>query len=163
MFEIAKILKPHGIKGALKVFPLTTEKDRFKKGDKYFIDNKEYTVESIGKLGKCLIIKFLNIDDRNTAELFRDKIIEIEDKDLIPLKKDEYYVHDLLKSKVYDIENNFMGSIEEIIFIKDNNVLDLKREDGSALTILFKKEFIEKIDIENKKIILKYKKEYYEY
>ncbi|MCK4524695.1 16S rRNA processing protein RimM [candidate division WOR-3 bacterium] len=163
MFEVGIIVKPHGLKGYVKVFITTTEKDRFKTDDtQYFIMNRAHRIENIKHLGKNIIIKFFDIDDIETADKYRNERIFISKDDLIPLLDNEYYLHDLYNCKVYDIDNNYMGIVTDIFFSNDF-VLDISKEDGSTCTILFKEDFLSNVNIDEKTIILKFNRDYYEY
>lgn len=163
MFEVGIIVKPHGLKGYLKVFIITTEKDRFRIDDtQYFIMNRAYKIENIKHLGKNIIIKFFDIDDIETADKYRNEKIFINKNDLIPLLDNEYYLHDIYNCKVYDINNNYMGIVTDIFF-SNNFILDISREDGSTCTILFKKDFLSNVNINEKKITLKFNRDFYEY
>ncbi len=163
MFEVGIIVKPHGLKGYVKVFITTTEKDRFKTDDtQYFIMNRAHRIENIKHLGKNIIIKFFDIDDIETADKYRNERIFINKDDLIPLLDNEYYLHDLYNCKVYDIDNNYMGIVTDIFFSNDF-VLDISKEDGSICTILFKQEFLSNVNIDEKKIVLKFNRDFYEY
>ncbi len=163
MFEVGIIVKPHGLKGYVKVFITTTEKDRFKTDDtQYFIMNRVHRIENIKHLGKNIIIKFFDIDDIETADKYRNEKIFISKDDLIPLLDNEYYLHDLYNCKVYDINNNYMGIVTDIFF-SNGFVLDISKEDGSTCTILFKQEFLSNVNIDEKTIVLKFNRDYYEY
>lgn len=163
LFEVGKIVKPHGLKGYLKIYMLTTQKDRFAIDEtEYIIAGASFKIEDVKKLGKNIIVKFFDIDDRNRAEAFREEIIYVKHDDLVSLNPGEYYAHDILDCEVRDINGMFMGTVTDIYFTHDT-VLDLERKDGSTITLLFKHEFIQSVDIENKVIIMKNESSYYEY
>lgn len=163
LFEVGKIVKPHGLKGYLKIYVLTTEKARFAADNtQYLIAGKSFKIEDVKKLGKNLIVKFFDIDNRDSAEEFRDEIIYINSDDLITLEQHEYYAHDILNCEVLDSKGISMGIVTDIYFTQ-RTVLNLEREDGSSMTLLFMHEFIETVDTENKRIIMKHERPRYEY
>ncbi len=163
LFEVGKIVKPHGLKGYVKVLVLTTDKDRFKVDDTdYIISGKKFRIAEVKKLGKNVILKFFNIDDRDGSDLLRDEMIYIEQESLIELNENEYYAHDILDCAVYDRDNILIGTVIDVYFLS-SSVIDVHRPDGSDITILFKKEFLSNVDTVNKIINLKYSISFYEY
>lgn len=161
MFSVGKIVKPHGLKGALKVYPLTTETDRFVEGTEYSCKGTVLKLQSAGKIGSNLLLKFEGIDTREDAEALVGEELLVDNDNLIPLEDDEYYAHDLLGCGVYDSAGEKLGTVKELIFLKHGTVLDI--EDGDkGITVLFRKEELESVNTDKKEIRLRRDKAYYE-
>ena len=118
--EIGKVLKPQGIRGELKVLPITDDVDRFKKLKSVLIDDNEYFVVSSVIRDGYVYMTFKGVDDRNAAEFLRDKYLCVNRCDAV--KKDgRYFVVDVLGATVFagnarigkliDIYNNGGGEI----------------------------------------------------
>jgi len=161
LFKIGKILKPHGLKGVLKVYPYSKERgDHFEKGV-YFIEGRPYNLEWTGKIGSNLTLKFAEVVTRNDADALAGKEIEIEESELLPLKKNEYYIHQIIDCEVFDSTGLSVGRVVEVIHAPAGDVIDVRNEE-TVITILFKDVSVEKVDIENRSIYLKHPKKYYE-
>ena len=160
MYEVGRIIKPHGLKGFVKIHILSTEKDRFRVGTSYIIDNEEYTIEDIKGIGSKPLIKFFEIDSRSEADKLKDSILYVKEDDLVPLEENEYYIHDILVCTVYDSSGSKLGPIDNLYFAGPSPVIEIA---GSDLGIPLNREMIESIDISNEKIVLKHTAEYYEF
>ncbi len=112
MIEIARIVKPQGIKGEVKALPLTNVLAVFKSLKNAFIGEKEMEIEKISLRQGFLYIKFKNINTRNDAELLRNSMIKI-DKNLLEESKgeDEFLIDDLIGMVLYDQQGNLVGQI----------------------------------------------------
>jgi 16S rRNA processing protein RimM len=79
---IGEIVNTHGVKGEVKVIPLTDNVNRFKKLKKVYIDVKnqliEYIIENIKVINSTVIIKFENITDMSQAENLKNCYIKID-------------------------------------------------------------------------------------
>jgi 16S rRNA processing protein RimM len=168
--------KPHGIRGETSVILLTDYPKTIKKGDILFFDEKctkEAEVESIreksSKKTLTLIIKFKGINSRDSAESIKGSDIFRSSKDSPKLKKDQYWIDDVMGCRVYSKNEVFIGSVINVekLSSNDNLVLQLegsklkiKGAEGSFLYIPIIGRYIGSIDIKEKKIILKEIPEY---
>ena len=100
LLEIGKILRPHGIKGAVKVECYVDE--HFSKFKEVMITNKlaKAVVKNVQNLNKDFYIVTLDvIPDIDTAEKFRNQSIYI-DRDLYSEFKEKLYMSDLINKPV---------------------------------------------------------------
>lgn len=113
--RIGLIVKPQGVRGEVKVVPLTDNPNRFKKLKKVFIDNVEYDVLSSKIAVDSVILSLSGISDRNLAETFRNKFLEVDRKNAVPLDDGKFFVADLIGLKVVDLKGENFGKIVDII------------------------------------------------
>ena len=66
---------------------------------------------------------------------------------------DEYYHVDLIGLKVYDLNNNLIGIIDEIISNNNLDYINVKLN-NNFLTIPFTKKKVKKIELSSKKLFL---------
>lgn len=115
MIDIAKILKPQGIKGEVKALPLTNILAVFENLKKIHVEEKEMQIEKISLRQGFLFIKFAGVNDRNSAETLRNKRLFIEKEVLEDnLDEDEFLVDDLIGSVLYDEEGNLFGQVLDV-------------------------------------------------
>ncbi len=173
---IGIIGKPHGIRGETTVMLLTDYPKTIKKGSVLFFNSrclKKAEVESIRekniKKHPILIIKFRGIDSRNQAEDLKGVSIYRNIKDGPKLKRDQYWVDDLLDCRVYSKNEGFIGRVMDVERLSSNDNLEVKIENrklkikginGSILYIPIIKRYIDSIKIKEKKVILKEIPEY---
>jgi len=113
--EIAKILKPQGIKGEVKALPLTNVLAVFNNIKSCLIGAKEYNILHISLRQGFLYIKFDEVKTRNDAELLRNQIIMIDKNLLEQLKaEDEFLIEDLIGMLLYNQEGQYVGQIMDV-------------------------------------------------
>lgn len=113
--EIAKILKPQGIKGEVKALPLTNVLAVFNNIKSCLIGSKEFNISHISLRQGFLYIKFDDIKTRNDAELLRNQVILIDKNILEQLKEeDEFLIDDLIGMLLYNQEGEYVGQIIDV-------------------------------------------------
>ncbi|MCR5344022.1 MAG: ribosome maturation factor RimM [Butyrivibrio sp.] len=157
-FQVGVIVKAHGLKGEVNVFPTTDDPYRFKKLKKVIMDTgrdgkKELNIERVKIGSKFVIVKFKEYNDINEVERFRQKPLIVPREDAIPLEEGEYYLADLEGMTVIDEDGKELGTIRQVIQTGANDVYEMKRtdeEDAETVMIPGIKECVKNIDIENK-------------
>lgn len=130
MIEIARILKPQGIKGEVKAQPYTNVLAVFKYLKKAQVGDKTLEIEKISLRQDFLYIKFKGINTRNDAENLRNKMIKIEKELLeINVSKDEFLIDDLIGMVIYDTNGNLVGQILDVINYGSCDIFVIEKED----------------------------------
>ncbi len=160
-FEIGKIVNTQGIKGDVRILPTTDEPERFSKLKTVLLDNgkfkKEYNIERVWFHKNFVIIKFKEIEDMTAAERLKGLSVKIERKDALPLKEDEYYISDLYDMEVYTEEEEYLGTIKDILFTSSNDVYVVENPDAEknkSILLPAIKECIKKVSVAENKMIV---------
>ena len=129
MLEIAKIVKPQGIKGEVKAVPSTNVVEVFSNLQECLVGNRTMHIQHIAFRQGFLYIKFKEVQTRNDAELERGKAIYIE-KSLLENVKDEedFFVEDLIGMVVYDDKGDMVGQIINILNYGASDILVFEKE-----------------------------------
>lgn len=155
---VGKIIGSHGVKGDVKVYPITNDIKRFSSLKKaYFGDDKiEVSLESVKYHKDMVILKFREFHNINEVLIFKDEYLYINTEDRIKLPNDSYFIHDLIDCNVYDTSGKIIGILKDVIQ-GDSNDLYIVKNDKIKKEYLIPavKNFIKEIDIRNKKIIIK--------
>lgn len=115
MIEIAKILKPQGIKGEVKAQPLTNLLAVFNNIKSCFVGTNVLSIEKVSIRQGFLYIKFKEITTRNLAENLRNLSIKIEKTLLDEAKSEEdFLIEDLIGMLLYDFDGNYVGQIVDV-------------------------------------------------
>ena len=105
-FEIAKILKPQGIRGELKLECYVRDMEHFSSVSVVYMkeghEMRSFDVERIRISGDNAFITIEGCHDRNTAETLRNRTLYIDRKDAYPLEEDEDYIADLIGLEIID-------------------------------------------------------------
>ena len=149
------ITNTHGVKGNVKVFPYTFDVTRFEDYGKLYIgeDKELVNINTVSYYKNLVILNFKEYSDINEVLKFKEKSLYIKSEDEATLDEGNYYISDILGCKDYDEFENYIGIITEINQGASNDVYIVK---GDKLTgsIPAVKEFIRKVDIDEKKIII---------
>ncbi|MDR1138536.1 MAG: ribosome maturation factor RimM [Clostridiales bacterium] len=151
MIQLGKILKPHGIKGELKLGIVPGYKDCFDTIKTVLVADRSYDVERC-RIDKCVYIKLKGVDTRTQAEVLHDCPIYVSQLELPPLQEHEYYYSDIIGSQVY-LDNQYLGQLVDIGQYGSADVHTVKTCDGNVVRYPFLKRLIVDIDIISKKII----------
>lgn len=126
---LGRILRPHGIRGELRVYPYTRTADELvaqcpdevvawtPKGGA-----KPMRVESLSAHQNIVLIAFEEVETRNDAELLRDAFLCIREEDRWQLQEDEYYMDDLVGLEVRDADSG--DAVGQVIRVADGAAHD---------------------------------------
>ena len=146
---MGKIVNVVGLKGELKVYSYTDRNERFEELETIWLDNKQYNIQNVRYQNKVVIIKLEGINDRNQAELQRNKKVYIEETDLQELPEDTYYVRDLIGMEVVT-ETDKLGEITDVIQNAAQDLYEVKTEGGKKIYIPVVKQFVLDVDMETR-------------
>ena len=105
---IGKITGAHGVRGELKVYPLTDDPRRFLKLKECFICGQNFEKPEASSCVSArldrgnVLVKLNGVLDRDKAELLRGRFIAVERDNAVKLKKDNYFITDLKGLNVID-------------------------------------------------------------
>lgn len=152
LFQVGIITGTHGLRGEVKVFPTTDDKERFLDLDRVLIDAGGELVEQ--KVQYCkffkqfVFVKFEGIDDINDVEKYKRCPLMVTREDAIPLEEDEYYVADLLGLTIVDDSGITIGTLENVIETGANDVYEVKTTEGGTVLLPAIKDCILDVDME---------------
>ncbi|NLM20579.1 MAG: 16S rRNA processing protein RimM [Peptococcaceae bacterium] len=151
---VGEVLKPIGIKGEIKVYPLTDNAQRFKKLKKVYLTNNQ--VHSEFKIQRVRIdpkgMVFLKLEGINTpeeAEKYRGFQVRIDHSEVPPLK-DRWYYFELEGMKVYENEV-LLGTLVSVLETGANDVYLVRGEKGE-ICIPALKSVVKKVDVPGKRM-----------
>lgn len=157
-YLIAEAVSLYGKKGFVKIKSFSDFPGRFKKLDyvwfDFFGDMKKFVVDGVFEKKGSIYMKFGNFDSADDAEIILGKKIYVDEKNLIDLPEDVFFIHDLIGSSVLRNEKK-IGIITDVLSLPANDVYVVHNSEGEEILIPALKDFIEKYDPENKVMILK--------
>ena len=125
---IGVIIAPHGVRGDLRIMPQTDFPERFMHMDACYIDGKEYHVASARFHKQFVLASFKEIPNRNTAELFTKKAIQVRREDLVELPEGRYYIFDIIGLEVQDTMGNVLGTVTDVLQPGANDVYVVSKD-----------------------------------
>lgn len=149
--KIGLIVKPQGIRGELKVQPLTDDINRFKNLKEVIIEDNTYRVSNTVIAGNMVLVSLDSIIDRNTAETFRGKFLRVTRENAIPLEEGRYFITDIIGCALM-VEEQKIGEIIDV-FSARTDIFTVKCLDGKIMRFPFLKDAIINIDVQSKKVV----------
>lgn len=151
MYLIGRINSTFGIKGELKLKNLS-DFDRFYKGAIVLLsDGTKLEVENIRSGKNFEIIKFKNYNDIDQARTIANNDLYTDQE---PSLEDDQYTYQMIKNKkVYTNNNEYVGIVKDIIFLPNQEILKILKDNQEYCLVPFVDEFIQNVDDE--KIIIK--------
>lgn len=150
--QVGIITTTHGLKGEVKVYPTTDDVNRFRKLKQVILDNgrlqRILEIEGVKFFKQLVILKFKGLDDISEVEQFRQCGIYVDRKDAVRLKKDEYFIADLIGMRVEKEDGSALGFLKDVITTGANDVYDVTLEDGRSLLIPAIRECILEVNVE---------------
>ncbi|MDR1559655.1 MAG: ribosome maturation factor RimM [Clostridiales bacterium] len=153
MFLIGKILKPHGIKGEVKVLPATDDPSRFELLDKASVEFENLPepltldIERVRTNNRFVTLKFKGVNSMDEAERLRGGRIIIADQDALPLERDEYYARDLYEMDVVTDMGEYLGKIADVLETRANDIYVVRPVEGRDILIPAVKRYIISVDV----------------
>jgi 16S rRNA processing protein RimM len=158
------VLKTIGLKGELKIKPLTDNPDRYSEGSKVWAEAEggkamPLTVVSSRDAGRDIAVFFDEIDSIEKAEAFRGKELFVPESEVPPLPEGEYYQFQVLGLEVYTSQGRLLGKVSDIIEAGEKDVY-VVRGGGKEYLIPVTDDAVEEIDVKGGKIKLRPMKGY---
>lgn len=153
IMTIGQIINVFGVKGELKVYPLTDDIKRFRKLERVYVDNAPKKIVWCKFLNDLVVLKIEGIDTIEEGLKYKDKYIEIPRDEAVNLSKGEYFITDVIGCTVID-ENGFtFGPVSDVIQTGSNDVYWVKGKNEILIPAL--KSVVVKIDMEKREIIIR--------
>jgi 16S rRNA processing protein RimM len=153
LLQVGVITQTHGIKGEVKVFPTTDDVNRFKKLKHVILDtgkeNLELEVEGVKFFKQYVILKFKGFDNINDIEKYKGKSLLVTRENAVKLRKDEYFIVDMIGMKVITEDEKDFGILKEVMPTGANDVYVVETLDGKEVLLPAIKQCILNVDIEN--------------
>lgn len=151
--NVGQIVNTHGVKGEVKVLPLTDDPMRFKKLKNIIIDDKEVKILGCKFQKDRVILKLEGIDTMDDAIRLKTKYLKVSREDAVKLPKDTYFITDLIGCSVYDTNEVLLGKIYEVLKTGSNDVYWVKGNKELLIPVL--KEIVLDINVEDQKIVIR--------
>lgn len=155
-YRIAQILKPHGIKGEVKVLPLTDDVSRFKRlKEAYLEKNGQYVpvfVDGSKNVSGAVVLHIEGVDTPEAAEKLRGDYIAVDKAHAVKLPEGTYFVTDIIGCSVESTDGAKLGKVTDVLETNANDVYVI--EGDKKLMVPALKKLLNKVDVDEKIIIL---------
>jgi 16S rRNA processing protein RimM len=111
------------------------------------------TVSDSRPFKKGLLVQFEELQDRDSAELWRGRYLLAPFSELPPLQEDQVYLHDLIGMKAVSTNGDDLGTVTTFYELPQGLMLDINTRRGSVL-IPYRPEIVVRTDIEARTILI---------
>ena len=152
LYQVGAITQTHGIRGEVKVFPMTDDISRFENMKELILDTgkERLKLEVTGARPQknLVILKFKGIDNINDVEKYKGCGLFVSKENRVKLKKDEYFIADLIGTKAIDEQEEEIGTIVDVLQTGANDVYVAKTPQKKEVLIPAIKDCILEVDVE---------------
>lgn len=149
---IGEIIKAQGIKGELKIKPLTDDVFRYKKLKQLVISGVAMDIKSIRIHEGFVYVALSGVADRTAAERLVGCEVQIDRIHAIDLPKDTYFISDIIGCDVVFEDGSYIGKVD---YIHQNGAADVYEVKGEKNVMFpFLNKLIVSIDVARKKIVV---------
>ena len=155
--RVGLILRPHGVKGTVKLLPLTDDLSRFSSLKEAYLERKDgYESVSVAcesvRGDKEVYVHLGGIDTREDAALLRDVYLCVDRAHAVKLPEGQYFVTDIIGCEVFGTDGAFYGKLEEVLQNGAADVYVIRGE--KVLMVPALKKLLKSVDVFEKKIVL---------
>ncbi|MDR3231704.1 MAG: ribosome maturation factor RimM [Synergistaceae bacterium] len=152
--SIGYISAAHGVRGEIRIVPLTDYPERFSHMDSLKLYSPEgafvraLRIRNIrGDAGRGELIVEGDPTDRDEAKALVGLSIMIDPEERAPLTKGEFWVDDLIGLQVRDGEGHALGRVSDFFATGGSELYEVRDEDGALHYIPAVAEFVKDIDL----------------
>jgi 16S rRNA processing protein RimM len=145
--RVGQIVGAFGLKGEVKVQPLTDFHERFAKGARLRLSGDWVTVEASREHRGRFVLKLSGINDATAAERLQWQYLEGPADEKPELEEGEYLVEDLVGLRVVTTDGEELGEVDEVMEYPAHEVLEV-----GDMMIPLVSQFVKNIDLDQKVI-----------
>lgn len=154
--QIGKIVNTHGVKGEVRLIPLTNDPHRFDELEWIYVEKGiekiKYTIKDVKYTKGSVVLKLSGIDTMEAAQALRDCFVVVDRSHAVKLPEDSFFICDILGSTVIDENEKVLGQLVDILQTGSNDVYIIKNETGKELLLPALKSVVRKISPEQQRI-----------
>ena len=146
---IARVQKPWGVRGELKLEVLTSFPDQLGRLKCVYLGDKavRHDVVRFFWHGDELLLQLADVRDRNGAEPLRGQLVQIAREEAVPLQAGQFYEHQIIGLSVVTADGHALGQVAEVLATGANDVYVVQGPRGEIL-LPARAEVVRAIDLD---------------
>lgn len=157
MFVVARIGKPHGLRGEVTVQVHTDDpEERFTPGTEFATepDRGMLTLRSVRVHQQIYLLGFEGVPDRTAAESLRNTRILLAGEEEDRGDDDAWREEDLLGLTVVLADGTVVGEVSALHTRDVQDLLEVRRTDGREVLVPFVEEIVPEVDEEARRVTI---------
>ena len=156
LLQVGVLSSTHGVRGEMKVFPMTDDVKRFKKNKDYVLETPngkiDVKVESVKFFKQFVILKFEGFDSLDEIQVYKGCNLYVTRENAVKCAKDEYFIADLIGMDVCEEGGDRIGELTDVIQTGANDVYVVKTPEGKEHLFPAIKDCVRSVDMEARKV-----------
>ncbi len=157
---IGRIVRPHGVRGEVKVRPETDFPERFAHLERVLLVGDAGTgparpvgVEGVRRQGALVLLKLAGIEDVDAARTLQGLVLALPWEERMPLPEGSYYLAQVIGLQVRTPDGEVLGTVTEVLRTAAH---DLYRVTGARGDVLLPatREVVRVVDLERGEMIV---------
>jgi len=154
---IGKVLKPWGLKGAVKVYSYAESIESFLRSSELLVQGKDgptvLALEEAKKHKKGILLKFKGRDRIEAVEDLVGLTLYMDRKELPRLEEGEYYWYELIGMEVCTDSGEPVGTLERVLETGNHDVYVVRKGEREALIPAIR-DVVRKVDVPARRMII---------
>ena len=163
---VGRVRKSHGLRGELVVEAMTTTPETVFAAGRRLLGGtpdgrplrtpRELDVRRATPFKGGWILSLTTIDDRNEADLWRDRTLLAPQDTLPPPADDEVHYHDLIGLRVELSDGTHIGEVADLFELPQGLALDVRRAPPASGTVmlLYRPEIVAEVDLGRRVVVV---------
>lgn len=155
-YRIALVVRAHGVRGAVKLLPLTDSTARFQGMKEAYIEaGGQYRAVRIASSSiqpDAVFLSLEGVDSREEAEKLRGAYIAVDRAHAVKLPPGRYFIADLIGCAVSDTKGVEYGAITDVLETGANDVYVVKGKKSMLLPAL--KKVLLEVDVKGRRMLI---------
>lgn len=157
---VARVRAPHGVRGELRVEPLTDDPGRLASLGpcRLRLPGGELRAARVVEVRPgpraSVLVRLEGVEDRTAAEALRGAYLEVPAGSAPPLPEGRYYVFQIVGCQVVDEGGALLGHIEEVLQTPAHDVWVVRRDRGRLLLPAIR-QVVQEVDVEAGRVVVR--------
>ncbi len=155
---IGKIGRAHGLRGDVKIQPLTSDSERFRLLKSCLLlsadekTSREIAIDGVKLLPDMVLLKLRGVDSREQAEPLNGSYLAVAREQAVELPPDTWFICDLIGCAVYDQNEGCLGEVADLLQSTAQDVYVVRQSGQPDLLFPALKTILKKVDIAGRRI-----------
>lgn len=151
---VGRVLGPFGLKGELKVQPLSDNPERFAPKARLWAGQQIVTILTARAAQAYVYVTLKGFHDRAAVDKFRHALLQVPETDLAPLPEGEFYRFQLTGLTVVTEDGTLLGTLDEIIETGANDVYRVHAGDSTDILLPALADVILTVDLDARRMVV---------
>lgn len=158
ILHIGRIIGAHGLKGELKILPLTDDPKRFLSLEDCLLVSDDETervpahAEGARFFNDQVLLTLKGVSDRTAAEKLKGYLVSVTREHAVALPPDTWFICDLLGCEVFDRHHGHLGQLKDIQSGTVQDVYVVAQAGQKDLLFPARKTILKNVDLDLRRI-----------